>query len=371
MSLVVNTSGTTKLCIISKYYFTMKKINVLVLGVGGNVGQGIITALRCSKLPIKVIGACISSESLGLYMCDTSYISPYANSEIFIEWLVDICNKESISIIFSGVEEVILALELNKDNLKSKTKSIFISSEIDKLSIGNSKFLTVEFLKQNGLNYPKTANITNPYDVKNLIEECGFPLIAKPNKGKGSVGIIKIKSENELNLITDNDYCIQEYLGTDDNEYTAACYVDKKGKQMDIIIFRRKLKYGTTFMAEIIDNKILKDECRRICEAFKPIGPLNIQLRLHNSVPVCFEMNVRYSGTTPMRARFGYNDVEAMIREYVLDESIDNHFNPSKTGKVYRYFNEFYIDSKMQDNLNKYGCITSNASYNNFQECKK
>ena len=54
----------------------MEKKNVLVLGVGGNVSQGIIKALRFSQLPLKIYGACISEMSTGLYMCDESYILP-------------------------------------------------------------------------------------------------------------------------------------------------------------------------------------------------------------------------------------------------------------------------------------------------------
>jgi hypothetical protein len=40
----------------------MGEINILVLGVGGNVSQGILTAIRHSK------GTCVSSDSLGGYM---------------------------------------------------------------------------------------------------------------------------------------------------------------------------------------------------------------------------------------------------------------------------------------------------------------
>ena len=41
----------------------METINVLVLGVGGNVSQGILKALAASKLQCRVIGGCVSSLS--------------------------------------------------------------------------------------------------------------------------------------------------------------------------------------------------------------------------------------------------------------------------------------------------------------------
>lgn len=77
----------------------MKKINILILGMGGNVSQGILKAIKKSKINCKIIGACISEESFGLFFCDDAYISPYSNSDEFIPWLIDICNKEKIDIV--------------------------------------------------------------------------------------------------------------------------------------------------------------------------------------------------------------------------------------------------------------------------------
>ena len=87
----------------------MKQINVLVLGVGGNVSQGILTAIKSSNLNCHIAGACISEESLGLYYCDSAFISPYANDPKFVEWVADVCNNENIDIVFSGVEENVMA----------------------------------------------------------------------------------------------------------------------------------------------------------------------------------------------------------------------------------------------------------------------
>jgi len=346
----------------------MEKINILVLGVGGNVSQGIITAIRLSKIPCKIIGACISADSLGLYMCDAAYISPYANDDSFVGWVAELCNKEVVSIVFSGVEEIVYTLELNRNMFQAITKAVFVSSDLVNLEIGGDKFQTVEWLKNNQLNFPLYAQFQDKEALENLISQCGFPLIAKPNRGKGSSGIVKLKSKEDLSLVPNNDYCIQQYLGDEKQEYTVACYVNKTGIQQELIILRRDLKYGTTFMAEIVENDSIKVECKRICEKFKPKGPLNIQLRMHNGIPVCFELNVRFSGTTPIRARFNYNDVEAMIQEYIFNKEIESTLKPQRKGRAYRYFNEFYMDLDMHEQLKNNKEVSKIDLYNNFQE---
>lgn len=91
-------------------------INVLVLGAGGNVSQGIIKALKETNLPLRIIGACIWEYSKGLYMCDEGYICPYANDDNFVPWVVDFCNLNEIDIIFTGVEENIIELAKYENN---------------------------------------------------------------------------------------------------------------------------------------------------------------------------------------------------------------------------------------------------------------
>lgn len=322
----------------------MKEINILILGIGGNVSQGILTAVRLSGIPCRIVGACISPNSTGLNLCDAAHVSPYAHEPNFIGWVVDICNQEKIDIILTGVEEIILALETSRTKWEKETDTIFISSDLKILKIGGDKLLTAQWLKDNGLNYPLSADNENSASIETLINQCGFPLFAKPKNGKGSRGIFKIKSRGDFDLVPAKDYCIQAYLGDDTREYTVGCYVDRTGIIQDLIVMRRKLENGTTVRAEIVQEELIRAECIRICAALKPKGPLNIQLRMHSGVPVCFELNVRFSGTAPMRAKLGYKDVEALIREYVYNDEIYTLLKPAKKGIAYRVGSEIVIN---------------------------
>lgn len=333
----------------------MEKIKVLVLGVGGNVSQGIIKALRhINSLSLEIIGACVSENSAGLYLCDKGFISPYANDENFINWLIDICNCESIDIVMSGVEENIQAILKDYIKFSEKTTAKFVSSSYENVLIGNNKFLTCDWLKKNNCNYPKYCLYSDKKEVTNLINLINFPLILKPINGKGSKNVFVIKSYDDFpKQINSKDYILQECVGNDDSEYTVGCYGDKKGKLVDLIIMKRKLLNGTTVWAKVVDDNAIKAETIKICDKFKPIGPLNIQYRKNEyNIPICFEMNVRFSGTTPMRSKFGFRDVEAMIREYVLNEDIKNCFKVEK-GEVFRYTNEFYLKEETMETMGK------------------
>lgn len=332
------------------------KLKILILGVGGNVSQGIIKALKNSELNMELIGACISPQSIGLYMCEKAYISPYANEEKFIDWLIDLCNQEAVDIVLTGVEENICAIQEQIEKFKSNTKAVFVASDYAKLMIGQDKFLTCEWLKENGCNYPEYCKLEDKLEVEKLISKVGFPLVAKPRNGKSSQGVYLIQSQEELDAIADaEEYVLEECVGTGEQEYTVGCYCDKQGRLQDVIIMHRKLQDGSTAWAEVVEDAEIYQEAEKICKAFQPRGPLNIQLRLNaEGKPVCFELNVRFSGTTPMRAHFGYRDVEAMISEYVFNQPIESCFQV-RPGIAVRYTNEMYIDTGADELLQKNG----------------
>ena len=320
-----------------------KMFNVLVLGISGNVSQGILKAIRQSNMECRIIGACVNVNTVGDLWCDAVYESPYANSVAFIPWLVELCNKENISILLTGVEENLLAISQNIEVLKKETRTVFIVSEYEKLLIGQDKFLTCEWLKKSNFNYPLYVDASNKDEVVALGRTIGYPLIAKPKNGKGSRGVFLIRSEEEAKQVDFREnYVVQQCIGNSDSEYTVGCYMDKKGNSVEPIVMHRWLSNGATWKAEVVNNQKIKEECLRICEAFRPMGPMNIQLRLdENGTPIPFELNIRFSGTTPMRNRFGFCDVVAAIKEYLYDEEIDNCFC-IYPGVAYRYINEAY-----------------------------
>ncbi len=324
----------------------INNINILVLGVGGNVSQGIVKALRESNIPMTIHGACISEYSCGLYMCDEAVICPFANDDSFVDWVIGYCNQHDIDMIFTGVEENVIKLAEYEEYIKSKTKAIFISSSYSQLLVGQDKYLTCKFLKESGCNYPKYHLWTNVDEAVKFAQNVGYPLIAKPRHGKSAKGIHVLKNEQDLRHVGNLDkYVLEEFIGDDDSEYTIGCYVDKNGNLQKVFPMKRRLRKGTIVWAKTIANSAIEEECEKICRAFKPKGPFNIQLRMSkDGRPVCFELNVRFSGTTAIRSHFGFQDVKAMLYEYLLDKEIDSCFN-IKEGEVYRFDEELYLQS--------------------------
>ncbi len=110
---------------------------------------------------------------------------------------------------------------------------------------------------------------------------------------------------------------IQEYVGAAKHEYTISVIAGHGGQVLASIAMRRSLLGGFTQRVEIEDFLRIRAECERVVACLETFGPVNIQARLVGNRLKIFEINPRFSGTTPFRAAAGFNEVEMLI-EYVL-----------------------------------------------------
>ncbi len=335
----------------------MDKINVLVTGVGGNVGQGIIKALRLSKLNSRIIGADASPYSPGLYRVDKGYIVPRASEKNYLLEMIRICQKEQVHCVMLGPDQELLTMARNREIVEKETGAKVIISSVNVIETGNDKWLTYLFCREAGLNYPKSFIPTSPEENLTQAEKIGFPLIVKPRVGFGSKDIFIVRKKEELNPVIQRVYnpIIQEYLLPDDEEYTSEVFTFTDGTQYGTITMKRKLLRGTSVMAICDDYPEIRTEAQKAALALKPHGPCNFQMRLTKTGPTIFEINPRFSGTTVARAKFGFNSPENAIRHFVLQEKLPPP-NIEK-GVMLRYWEEIYLEQKDLEQMTTAGVI--------------
>jgi carbamoyl-phosphate synthase large subunit len=335
----------------------MGALNVLVLGVGGSVSQSIQKALARSNLETRVIAACITREAAGLYLADRAYISPLARSSEFIPWVTDVCQREEIDAVLSGSELVLEALAPAVEEISARAGARCIVSSPDVVRIGRDKLRTSSWLQAQGLPAPGYAQLADSRSVEELIERHGFPLIAKPRFGKGSDGVVTVRGREDLEHllaaeqlslrpivpeITASDVILQQYLGDEHQEYTVGCFCASDGTLCGTTVMRRMIKGGTTTSAELGRFPEVRVVAEAIASALRPLGPCNVQLRMHEGRAVPFEINPRFSGTTALRAQMGFNEVEAALRHFVLGEQAPA-LSDVGSGFALRYWNEVYV----------------------------
>ncbi len=327
-------------------------INVLVTGAGGGVGQGVIKSLRLIKdLDLKIISADMSSLASGLYGGDYSHLVPAASSENYFDEISEICSQHNIDYYFPGTDVELLICTKSATEIKEKLGVNIIVSPLNLIEIADDKLKTVEFLKNNGFSYPQSWL---PSDID--LESISYPVIVKPRVGCRSIGVhivhTSIEAKSAIESLTDP--MVQEYI--DGDEYTCTVAVSK-GVVSDVLCLKRDLRAGDTFRAFPEKNLVIEEYVKDIALKIKVNGSCNFQLRLENGVPKLFEINSRFSGTTPFCSYLGFNPVEFCLK-HELGLPYKSNIDYNKV--IVRHWCEVVLDRFQLETLtkNKQGIVT-------------
>jgi len=261
-----------------------------------------------------------SPLSAGLYWGDAAYLIKPAADPDYLNCLSEILELERPDIVLIGTDVELEILSKNRADLESRFGVKILVSDPRVIAIADDKYLTYEFFRDIGGSPPASALPERAGDVEALVEQVGFPLIIKPRVGARSIGVSKAHNRKELDLaLADREgLVVQECIGSDSGEYTAGVVVFD-GKAQAAIVMRRDLRDGNTYRAFVTVDPVLHDAVMDFGEKLAPYGPANFQFRLDkDGRPRVFEINGRFSGTTPLRALAGFNEVEMCVR-FVLE----------------------------------------------------
>lgn len=331
----------------------MRKINVLVTGIGGGShGEQIVKALKlATNIDLTIIGTDVTDITTGKRLVDIFYKVPYANADNYKEVLAEIIKKHDIKFIFHGSEPELKFISENRDFFEELNVSHPLNSK-DIISLCMNKYETFKTLEKLGIQIGKYRKIDSLEDI-NKIDF--FPLVLKPSTGSGGSANVNICFDKE-DLETATKYMLkygvdivaQEYIYSE-NEYTIGVSSDENSEIIGSIGIKRILgnslstrvkikKDDKLYMistgisqGEIIKDRDILSQAEEIAKKLNSVGPLNIQCRIVDGKIYTFEINPRLSGTTSLRAMAGYNEPEAMILKKVLKKEVDLNNYQEKT----------------------------------------
>lgn len=320
----------------------MKKANVLVTGAGAVLGQGISRSLRLMKNCPKIITADPDYRAAGHWIGDSGHLIPFAKDPAYGKAIELLIKKENIDVILVGTDVELAYFAKNKEHLKALGATVVVCTPAV-VEIADDKWLTMHFLKKNGFPYARSALATDAEACAALAAESGFPLFGKPRRGARSIGAKIIETSQDFGSEqSKKDMIFQELLPDDGGEFTAGC-IGVDGAVCGVVVLRRDLRDGNTYRVYYDGINRFEKEIIEIATALGIEGPCNFQFRVKDGKPVIFEINARFSGTTPLRAIFGFNEVEAILNNVLKDEPIKKP--QLRSGAVFRAWSDVFVDS--------------------------
>ena len=344
--------------------------NILVTAAGGIVGQGIIKCLKLANRQkkadenYKIIAGDMSAKAAGLYRANIGILVPPVTSPDYLDFIIKTCIERKIKAVYIGSDEELLPLTLVRDEIENKAGTIVITNPTDIVSKAGDKWKTYEFLKENKL---PCADSSLPEDQEKFVEEHGFPIVVKPREGHGSLHFYLVHSmeelENAMKYIQKTGWrpLLQEYLQNGDSEFTTGITISKSGKVMSSISMCKFLKNGQTYKAFIDDYKDVRESAEQVAVKIGARGPINIQAKMVEGEPKIFEINARFSATSPLRAVAGINEPDIVFRNMVSGDDI--RIERYEKLACMRYWNEVYVPYSTYEKVERDKIIEENNSF--------
>lgn len=332
-----------------------KPCRVLVTGAGSGVGQGIVKALRVSGLPVTVVAADIAPMNAALYRADEAVIIPRVEQTEALAILIDLLCRYRIDVVMIGSEFDLEFFSLNKAEIESRTGSVVIVAPPATVAIANDKWLTAEFLRENALPYAEAYLPKGLDDAVRHAEAWGYPIVLKTRRGTSS---------RHVHIVRDRDSLEKLYPGTPapmlqrvidipsselGREYTCSVFKAANGEMVGPFTARRTVRGGTSWHIEVAPFEALHEPLLAIAAALDFVGSLNVQLMLAEAGAIPFELNARFSGTTAVRAHFGFNEPAMALHNFFYKEPVP--LPTVRAGVAMRYHEEVFIDNVGSDEL--------------------
>lgn len=326
----------------------MEKYNVLITGTGGcGVGEGVYDALRFID-DYELFACNSSSNSLVLFNNPArSFIVPMAQEERYCEIIKKISIENGIRIIIPGSEQELLVLANNKQYFEMDGL-IILANTPEVINTFNDKWETYKRLDHLGIKTPQT---TLRIDDVSFFADNSFPFLIKPVIGNASKNVFIVNTQDELKCISKFlalkkiPFVIQQYIGTSKDEFTISVLSDFDGNYIGSIVLKRLLAGGFSQFVVCEEFKEVDTEARKIAAKVNSRGPLNIQCRIMNDELYVFEINPRFSGTTPFRALLGFNEPDVLIKKILHHKNIfDESLIKYQTFGVRGFKEEIYLN---------------------------
>ena len=279
----------------------------------------------------QVAGTDMCPTAPGLVDCDSQHIVPGVYADTYIQTLLDLCRKESITLLLSlnDLELPVLAEARQKFIDNGVTPAV---SELPVIARCFDKLSTFRWLRDNGIPTPNTySELDSALEALNG-GQLQLPCIVKPRWGSGSIGIFTVHTQQELQAAHTlaQSQMRRGMLATasaEDLEHSVLVQAMCTGKEYgcDIlndfsqrtraVLTKEKLamRAGETDKAVLRNNPRLKEFCQMLGQQSGHIGNLDCDIFVDEDRFQVLEMNPRFGGGYPFSHVSGADFPSALL----------------------------------------------------------
>lgn len=352
---------------------------LLISSVGSLVGQNILDALEQRREKLRIIGVNSEAGAGNNFRCDRTYLlPPAAQAQAYRQALADVIKEEAVDLVIPGRDADVIVLSQMRDERPEWAELLLVGS-VAAAQVMDDKVASYQFAQPAGLPFAPTvssdADNAQPMALQ-LLEQFGFPMIAKPRCGNGSRGIRVLTQASHLErALQQPGMAIQPMLDTAtdlDLDLSAglpffwAVPETRLYGVQTLILPNGELGPAFGYMASMVNGRLERIAACRDAEllsiahnfstAMAKIGwrgPFNLQLKRdprHGFQAI--EMNGRFSGGTSARRHLGFDEVALILNQWLHDNLVPMLGPPVGLNSVVnKSLSDFPVPQAEQDTL--------------------
>ena len=354
-----------------------QKHSLLITSMGSLVGQNIVEMLQGRRHAFHIAGLNTEAVNPVIFEGDELWKSPPSASDAYPDFLIRVIENLQPDFVLPGRDSDVGILAEIRDRYPNWSDRIPVGTP-EAAGIMDDKTLSAKFAARNGLPFARSVdpNVLSGDPLASAILALGFPQIAKPRNGFGSLGaryLIDLDQALLLCSLSPGEYIFQELIDPpaglskhierylkdqhagipaffhlpDERQYAGQCMIDPLGNIGPICCSRSTMVIGRCERSEVIIDPEMEGIVRRYARAMAGIGwrgPFNIQGRMSGWGFVAVEMNGRFSGSTSARGWMGHDEIREL---YLAFRGLDIGPNPDRPmeqeGLVLRVLSDRHI----------------------------
>jgi carbamoyl-phosphate synthase large subunit len=282
-------------------------MNILITSSSGKISllQAFQKALCAMKLEAKVVCCDTDVLSPSLYVADAGFISLRTNDPQYLNHLIEQCRRHQIQAILPTRDEELLFFSENREFFKTQGITVWVTDSAVIRTCQNKRLFN-QWCLDHGFEIPHW-NHTN-------YEKTNFPLCVRPVTGKGSNGMRKVFSRDQLDGVSLDSCVIQEWIEAP--EYSVDVFCDAQSNCLSAVArLRCKVESGESVVSQVEDEPLIIATVKRLCSALKLTGVATIQAFQHEGRVLFIEVNPRFGGASVLSCEAGRSTPEYLLRE--------------------------------------------------------
>lgn len=288
-------------------------MNILVLSAGtrNKVVRYFVKALNGSG---RVIATDMSSLAPAIYEADKYYIVPKMTAPEYLDVILDICEKETITGVLSLIDPELSLLAAHKDKFEEVGTTVLGSSyELCEMSL--DKYRMFDWLTEHGYRCACSYMDKEQFYADVKAGKITYPVFVKPAKGSASIAVSKVYDEETVELLFAHEEGLMIQESLDGQEIGADVYIDMISGEVVSVFTKRKLKMraGETDKAvSFKDEKLFKWIERFVKEAGYR-GQIDMDIFDVNGEYYISEVNPRFGGGYPHAYECGCDHMKLIV----------------------------------------------------------